>query len=401
MSAKEKDVLKLAKGAQQNGSDLFDNKALESVRRDLNHSRHLPGYFYSDPDIYRMEIEKFFMKDWLVVGRVEEFPNSGDYRAMELAGENIIICRNKNNELNAFSNVCRHRGPQVVFNGDGNKTGFSCPYHGWAYDLDGTLKAASRTKEIKNFDFKNCRLPALKLDTWGGFIFVNFDPGSPSLNEYLDVDRIGEVSEFLKLDDLRLIDTHTFEIDCNWKLLPENLIDVYHVQVLHKDTFGEQFGADDYDFRLTKYGWHAYFDAGTNAPDGELFFGPMPWLADHPRGELMGFTVFVRPHMNLFARQDQVQPWVTYPISPTRSRITIWTMFPEAVKTMKAYEEKAKILHDFIVLASAEDREMLESMQANFTSRRFQPGPLAGLEIAIHHRINGYLDCMLGDGEVR
>ena len=115
----------------------------------------------------------------------------------------------------------------------------------------------------------------------------------------------------------------------------------------------------------------------------------------------MGFTVFVRPHMNVFARQDQVQPWVTYPISPTRSRVTIWTLFPEAVKTMKAYKEKTGILHDFIVMASGEDCEMLESMQSNFTSRRFEPGPLAGLEIAIHHRINRYLDCMLGDGDVR
>jgi Rieske 2Fe-2S family protein len=88
----------------------------------------------------------------------------------------------------------------------------------------------------------------------GGFIFVNFDPDCPSLKEYLEVDGIEEASEFLKLDELHLVDTHTFEIECNWKLLPENLIDVYHVQVLHKDTFGEQFGADDYDFRLTKYG---------------------------------------------------------------------------------------------------------------------------------------------------
>lgn len=379
---------------------LLNDEATHRVRGDLFHARHLPAHFYTSQEIYDLEIEKIWMKDWLFVGRVEEFPKPGDYRTMEIAGEAIVITRDEEGKLNTFSNICSHRGAEVAW-GAGNAKDFSCPYHAWLYDLKGNLIKAARTKAVEGFDFKNCSLPRIKIDTWGGFIFINFDENSPTLAEFLDADRVREVAEFLRPDDVHLVDTHTFELDCNWKLVPENLIDVYHVEVLHKGTIGREFGTDDFDFRLSKWGWHAYYEAGSNSPDGELMFGPMPWLKDQPRGDLFAFTVFIRPHMNLFARQDHIQPWISYPLGPNRTLVKIMTMIPKAFLKAKAFPEKVKILHNYIDKASGEDAAMLRSMQKNFHSRRFRPGPTTGLEKAIHHRLNRYLDAMAGDGETR
>ena len=84
------------------------------TRHDLHGARHLPGHIYYSEEIYELEIEKIWMKEWLCVGRVEQFPKAGDYTAMRIAGEPVIVCKDKKGKLNAFSNVCRHRGVEVA-----------------------------------------------------------------------------------------------------------------------------------------------------------------------------------------------------------------------------------------------------------------------------------------------
>merc|ERR1711964_575765 len=99
----------------------------------------------------------------------------------------MIVARNDKGKLNAFSNVCKHRGVEVAPVGTGNAKEFSCPYHGWLYDLDGKLVSAPFNKEIEEtFDFQNCRLNEVKLDTWEGYIFINFDADAVSLKKFLD-----------------------------------------------------------------------------------------------------------------------------------------------------------------------------------------------------------------------
>ena len=118
---------------------------LRDTRAPLAQATHLPAYYYTSPEILELEKEKLFFKDWLIVGRVEEWPNPGDYRAMEIVGEPIVITRNKDGELKAFANVCRHRGVAVAI-GQGNTKEFLCPYHAWVYDLDGGLVSAARPR---------------------------------------------------------------------------------------------------------------------------------------------------------------------------------------------------------------------------------------------------------------
>ena len=123
--------------------DITEDPRLSLTRAPTAQARHLPPDYYTSAEILKLEKERIFFKDWLVVGREDEWPNPGDYRAMELLDEPIIICRNNAGELKAFSNVCRHRGVAVA-EGMGNAKAFRCPYHAWTYSLDGKLLGTDR-----------------------------------------------------------------------------------------------------------------------------------------------------------------------------------------------------------------------------------------------------------------
>ena len=139
--------------------ELENDTDLTQSRGDLRKALHLPGYIYHSEEIFELEKEKIFMKEWLAMARIEEFEKAGDYRTFRVMGEPVIICRDKAGVLNAFANVCAHRGVEVasgegnleefscpyhgphrgveVASGEGNLEEFSCPYHGWLYDLQG------------------------------------------------------------------------------------------------------------------------------------------------------------------------------------------------------------------------------------------------------------------------
>ena len=118
-------------GEATNGSKDMANRFAADIARTqapLVQAHHLPGDFYTSPHTYGLEKERIFHKDWLCVGRVEEFAQPGDYCTLRIADEPIIVCRDDEGGLNAFYNVCRHRGTEVAV-GQGNTPSFQCPYH--------------------------------------------------------------------------------------------------------------------------------------------------------------------------------------------------------------------------------------------------------------------------------
>ena len=384
----------------QHRSITLDESILEEIRktrRSLGTARHLPGFLYTAPEIFDYEVDAIFMKEWLCVGRVEEFENEGDYRAIRIAGEPLLICRDGAGRLNAFSNVCQHRGVEVT-TGEGNLKSFRCPYHAWVYDLEGKLLGAPHTKEVENFDFSTCALPRVNLDTWGGYIFVNFDPDCRSLADCLDEDGVREFADFLQPENTRTSDKYVFDVPCNWKFIPENLMDIYHVGVIHKDSFGGHFPVNDFRFNLQRNGYNAAYESYTMAPKGATLFDTMPWLKGKVNDKF-ACTTWIRPTMNIFGRHDLIQPWVAHPIDHSTTRIIIYTQLPDEYFDAPAFEEKNQIYADFIRLVADEDRAMLESLQNGVGSRAFRPGPTARLERAIHHLLNYYLDKLLSEDD--
>jgi len=370
-------------------------RAIEKTRTELNEARHLPGIYYTSEEIFRREIDTIFMREWLCVGRVEEFAKPGDYQAMRIVGEPLVVCRGDDGELRAFRNLCQHRGVEVAV-GQGNAKRFTCRYHAWTYATDGRLTGAPHNDNVTDFDFKACRLPLVQLDTWGGYVFVNFDPDCRPLGDCLDDDGVREFAAFLQPENTRTSDKFEFEVPCNWKFVPENLMDMYHVGVIHKTSFGAHFPVENFRFNLTGKGYNAVYEALTMSPNGVTLFGPMPWL-EGKVSDKFACTTWVRPTMNIFGRHDLIQPWVATPIDVNRTRITVYTQLPEAFFAMPGFAEKNKIYADFIRLVATEDEAMLESLQTGVSSNGFKPGPTVKLERAIHHLLNYYLDALLDE----
>ena len=127
------------------------------TQKPLDEATHLPSEIYTSDEVFELETEKIFKKDWLAVARAEEIEKPGDYMTFDIVGEPIIVARNTDGEINAFYNVCVHRGTEVA-SGNGSLKTFSCPYHAWTYDLNGQLVGAAYMDDVKDFDLDNCRL---------------------------------------------------------------------------------------------------------------------------------------------------------------------------------------------------------------------------------------------------
>jgi Rieske 2Fe-2S family protein len=361
------------------------------TRASLENARHLPGWAYTSADIYKQEKEKIFMSRWLCVGRLDEIPNPGDFFTLRIMSEPVLIVRNSDGEVGAFSNVCRHRGVEIA-QGSGNAKRFSCPYHAWTYDLAGRLVGAPHMKK-SSVDLGQCKLPRLNLEIWRGWIFICFS------NSPLPFDRTIAAFEneygFLRSDKCRLADKVVFELKCNWKFVVENHMDIYHVGTVHAKTTGRFYKgrAEDYAFNLLPDGgYSSFFEAAPLAKDGKSLFGKMSCLEEKP--DTFATLGLLRPNMNWSARSDNMRMWITWPISPNQSRLVCYTLFPEEKFEDPEFKEKVFNYSNFLRAIIAEDQEMIESLQNGVDANTFSPGPLSFLERPIHHAINSYMDDM-------
>ena len=365
---------------------------LDGIRAPLVRARHVPGNIYTSPEILEVEKQRIFLRDWLCVGRVEEIAEPGDYMTFRLAGEPLIVARNENGDINAFSNVCRHRGVEVA-EGAGNAKEFSCPYHGWTYDLNGDLLGAPFTRGVEGFDRAACALKPVRVDTWGGFLFVNFDAAAESLNDFIGA--IGASLDHLQTDRCRLWQKFVIKLGCNWKLAPENLADWYHLEVLHKTNYTP---ADAVRFELFERGGYTVdYLSGPLAPNGESQFGPIPWFAD--RATTYAFSFFQRPNLNFFARIDEFLTMVAWPTGPDSCEHWGYILFPEEWFGEPDFERRAQAYSDWITVFLQEDVDMVGSLQRGLKSERFEPGPMVGLEKPIHHMLNHHIDRVFATDE--
>ncbi len=365
--------------------------ALAESRRPLHQARHVPGYIYSSPDILEREKDALFMQDWLFVGRVEELAQPGDFLTWRIAGEPIIVANDPKSGLHAFYNMCLHRGVEVA-EGEGQTRSFRCPYHGWVYDLTGQLTGAAYMQETEHFDPAHCRMPPLQLDVWAGNIFVSFNPDPPPLSTF--VQAFDNDFQCLRMQDCRLGNKIRLELDCNWKLVSENLMDFYHVGVLHANTFGAKFSWEDRNVHLRdKSGMTIWYNAAPPTPGGEPLFGKMPWLEDQPYS--FACTGFLAPNFTLFGRIDCARLFVVWPETVDRCVTMIYHLFPESFFERPDFEANRQIYYDYQLVVLEEDRSMIQSLQKAMATRGFAPGRMSTLEKPIHNYLNGYLDRIL------
>jgi choline monooxygenase len=205
----------------------YDDKA------PLAEAMTIPGPFYVDPRIAGLEAHTVFSKTWQVIGRVDQVEKPGDFVTFTVAGEPIVAVRGADGVLRAFYNVCRHHAAAVVTEPCGQAQILHCPYHGWNYGLDGSLKGMPEFDGVKNFDRAANGLIPVQVGVWEKFLFVNLDPQARPLGEFLG----GIVKRLAPLSVSRLyyFASRSYDIACNWKVFVDNYLDGgYHVPHLHK-----------------------------------------------------------------------------------------------------------------------------------------------------------------------
>lgn len=376
------------------GSVEIDPERIADTKRPVAHARHLPGVLYTSPEVFEHEKEKIFMQDWLCVGRVEEIENPGDYMAIRVLSEPVLVARDDEGAVKAYANICAHRGVEVA-QGSGNLATFTCPYHGWTYGLDGKLIGAPHMKETEAFDAEGCGLPAIACGVWKGWIFITFNENPRPLADH--VAPLERDFGYLRQEDCRLAIKTVSELDCNWKLVVENLIDFYHLDVVHSATNGRTFTADAFKFTpRERGGYTATYNSGPSTPSGEPVFGPMPWMTDKPGDFATGGLL--TPNFTMFARIDDVHPTITWPIAPDKTRVVVYTLLPKVFFDQPDFEERVKAYQQFQSQIMNEDREMLDSLQNGLGSRRFRPGHMSYIERGVHHILNAYVERALGPG---
>jgi Rieske 2Fe-2S family protein len=378
------------RGETMLSSEAISPAAFLATRAELADARHLPGYVYTSERVQEVEKDKIFMREWLCLGRVEELAKPGDYLAVRIMDEPVLVVRNKEGILHGFANVCRHRGVEVAPVGQGSASEFLCPYHSWAYDLDGKLIGAPLMRGWTTADLTGCRLPTLKLTEWRGWIFINFDLSARPFAEIIRP--FEEQFGFLQPENCVLADKTVLELNCNWKFVVENLMDVYHIGTVHGRSFGAYYKGDRERYAFTllpRGGYSFFFEAGPVTTDGKSHFGKMPWL---DRSETMACLGFLAPNVNFSARCDSIRHWLTWPISPGKSQLISYTLVAKDVPQRSDFKGNLPYYVDALKMAIDEDREMVESLQNGVRSRQFEPGPLAKLEGPIHHVMNNYLD---------
>jgi choline monooxygenase len=193
----------------------------------------IPALWYVDARIAELESSAVFSKTWQMVGRVEQVATPGQFVTANVAGEPIVVVRGTDRVLRGFYNVCRHHAAAVVTEACGHASILHCPYHGWNYGLDGTLKGMPEFEGVKNFDRQQNGLVPVRAEIWEKFVFVTLDPQAVPLSDFLG--RLVKRMAPLGLSKLHYFDSRVYDLHCNWKVFVDNYLDGgYHVPHLHK-----------------------------------------------------------------------------------------------------------------------------------------------------------------------
>ena len=221
--------------------EILGKKAIAAVRRPVEKAGGLPGAAYTSQEFFDLEQEQFFPRTWMGVGFECDIPNPGDAMPIMVGKLPIILVRNKQREIKAFHNVCRHRASMVLTKSEKGLTTLTCPYHAWAWDLDGKLKAIpyfDGTKNGRNTDLDRSKygLVPVRCAVWHHWIFVNLDGNAPPIEQH--VKPMAKLMAGYDITATRAGHREDWSFDANWKLQNDNWETYHHVWV-HKGFFNK------------------------------------------------------------------------------------------------------------------------------------------------------------------
>ena len=190
----------------------------------------IPKGRYLDREFLEMELELLFPKTWLMACRLEELPSIGNYVEYRIGDRSVLVVREGKDSIRAYHNACRHRGTRLA-EGRGRVGSITCPFHGWRWNLDGTIRLQLDAEEFLPRSDDDLGLQPVRCEQWAGFVFINMDDDAPPLLEYLAP--IPDVVAPFQLENMRIRWFKGVIANCNWKTVLDGFLEGYHIPGTH------------------------------------------------------------------------------------------------------------------------------------------------------------------------
>jgi Rieske 2Fe-2S family protein len=339
--------------------------------------------FYTDPDFYRAELDRFYFNRWICAGRASAIPRPGDYFTRSIGDESIIVTRSGAGEVHALFNVCRHRGTRLCDNAEGHLAErIQCPYHNWTYDLEGRLLAAPHM--APGFCKEDYPLHRAGCEVWDGNIFVHLGaarpapPAPPALRDQLA--DLPERFAAWQMGDLRIGRRIVYDVNANWKLIVLNYNECLHCPNLHPalNKLHHYLGADNVTPTACYCGGAMGFRDGveTMSMDGKRRREYLPGLNEAQRQQVVYYAIY--PNLLLSLHPDYVMTHTLWPRALDRTEIVCeWHFHPTELARPDFQADDAI---EFWDLTNREDWWIAEQSQLGINSRLYQPGPYSERE---------------------
>ena len=356
------------------------------VNAQIECAQTLASRFYTDPAILAIERARIFSRTWQLVGTLSQrcgevngaartIADPESYFTAEVAGEPVIVVRDRLGTLRAVSNVCRHRAGPIAL-GSGCKNVLRCQYHGWTYTLDGKLIGTPDVEGVEFFDRSAMGMVPLRVETWEQFIFVNFDAAAPALGEFMG--QIPQQAAGFEFAGLEFAERRDYVIDCNWKVYVDNYLEGYHIPIAHPGLMKE---IDYANYRTDTFRYHSQQFAPIRAmkpgDGGERFYAPGSGLP-----EALYFWIFPNLMLNIYP--DNISTNVIVPLSQDKT-LTIFEWFFHDAKSPKNRErvERAIAFSDEV---QQEDIVLCSNVQKGLHSATYDRGRYSvKRENGVHH----------------
>lgn len=356
----------------------------------------LPAWCYRDAEFLELEKEHVFRRNWLLVGHASEVPSPGDYMTLDAVDERILVIRDGEGALRALHNVCRHRASRVVAGERGHcARAMICPYHGWTYNLDGTLRAVPAEASFGSLDKSLYALPAVELDQWMGFVFVRIKPGPGAPLSELMRPFDEELAPYRLSAHRPLQAPWTRTMDVNWKCIHDNDNEGYHVPVGHpglRRLFGDSYYDESYEHGISRSYSRLREQISPVWSEG-LYQRLLPAMEHLPADRQRVWLYFgVFPTFSLAVYPDMAEYFISLPLGPGRTLLRGCAYaLPDARRVMRAVRYlNARINRQ----VQREDDKFCYWTNAGLKSSSYRGGPLSEKEVAVrqfHDRIRRLL----------
>jgi len=347
----------------------------------------LPAIWYYDPAQFEREMREIFHKNWIYLCRSAALAEPRAFRRFSVAGQDILVVRGEDGTLNGHFNTCRHRGSTLCTAEEGRleKPLIVCPYHQWAYGLDGRLRATGPMRKVEGFDRADYGLHPVAVTEWRGFVFVNLagEKAVPFLERY-----DGETSHIANWPVEDLVVGHRFRktMKCNWKIFWENFDECLHCPNIHPELcemvpiYGRAIMArrDDPDWREQAENRDPRFAGGLRegarswSMDGSAQ-GALPGLSDADRAAGQRYTTLV-PSVFIAAHVDYMRTVRLMPLGPEETELTAEWLFPRAMLADPAFDLKR--ITGFATMVMEQDAAACELNQKGIKAAPFKQGVL-------------------------